>query len=116
MLKNADLIPTSVLRQVIAAGSVTSARIQSGDKGLVILFRLGMTERLLGAARGGIRYFHSLDGAAAYLLNHRIVQFDVDIPHWKPAMMVRNYKGAQAALPISGATIREERLPENVKI
>ncbi len=110
-----ELIPTNVLKLVAAAGSVTSARIESGDKGLVITFRLGLTERLLGAARGGVRYFHSLDGAAAYLVNQGIVQFEVDIPNWRPAMMARSYKRSQAILNLSRTTIKKDKQPEKAK-
>ena len=41
----ASVIAPKVLKELIAAGSVTSARVESGDKGLMIVVRVGMNER-----------------------------------------------------------------------
>ena len=57
----ASVVAPKVLKELIAAGSVSAARVEPGDKGLLIVVRAGMHERVLGAARGGLRYFQSLD-------------------------------------------------------
>ncbi|KIO48653.1 ParC family partition-associated protein [Nitrosospira sp. NpAV] len=93
----AKVVEPKVLKELVAAGSVTSAHVESGDKGLVIVVRAGMNERVLGAARGGLRYFQSLDGAASVLQGYGIMRFHVDIAHWVPKTMVRGYKSAPAA-------------------
>lgn len=90
------VVTPKILKELIAAGSVTSARVEAGDKGLVIVVRAGMNERVLGAARGGLRYFQSLDGAASVLQSHGIMQFDVNTAHWVPKTMLRGYKHAPA--------------------
>jgi hypothetical protein len=99
----ASMVATKVLKELVAAGSVTSARVESGDKGLVIVVRIGMNERVLGAARGGLRYFQSLDGAASVLQGYGIMRFEVDIAHWVPKTIVRGYKNASAATAVSDA-------------
>jgi|SRR5450830_220206 hypothetical protein len=85
MISNASVISTPVLREFVGAGSVTSARIESaGDKGLFIVVRIGMNERVLGAFRGGVRYFQSFDGAISNLQSFGIMRCDVDSTHWLP--------------------------------
>lgn len=93
-----SVIAPNVLKELIAAGTVTSARVESGDKGLIIVVRVGMNERVLGTARGGLRYFQSLDGAASVLQGYGIMQFGVDTAHWVPKTMVRGYKNAPASV------------------
>lgn len=88
----ATVVPPKILKELIAAGSVSSARVESGDKGLVIVVRAGMNDRVLGAARGGLRYFQSLDGAASVLQGYGIMRFDVNTEHWVPKTMARGYK------------------------
>ena len=85
------------MKELIAAGSVTSARVESGDKGLMIVVRVGMNERVVGTARGGLRYFQSLYGAASVLQGYGIMRFEVDTAHWVPKTMVRGYKNAPAS-------------------
>ncbi|WP_423680233.1 ParC family partition-associated protein [Undibacterium sp. WLHG33] len=72
----ASVVAPKVLKELIAAGSVSAARVEPGDKGLLIVVRAGMNERVLGAARGGLRYFQSLDGAASVLQGYGIMKFD----------------------------------------
>jgi hypothetical protein len=96
----ASVVAPKILKELIAAGSVSAARVEPGDKGLLIVVRAGMNERVLGAARGGLRYFQSLDGAASVLQepSYGIMKFDVNTEHWVPKTMVRGYKQAPASL------------------
>ena len=93
----AGVVSPKILKELIAVGSVTSARVEFGGKGLVIVVRAGMNERVLGAARGGLRFFQSLDGVASVLQGYGIMQFDVNTTHWVPKTMVRGYKNAPAS-------------------
>ena len=93
----ASVVAPKILKELIAAGSISSARVEAGDKGLVIVVRAGMNERVLGAARGGLWYFQSLDGAASVLQSYGIMQFDVNTAHWVPKTMIRGYKQATAS-------------------
>ena len=96
LMTTASVVAPKILKELIAAGSVSAARVEPGDKGL--LMRAGMNERVLGAARGGLRYFQSLDGAASVLQSYGIMKFDVNTEHWVPKTMVRGYKQAPASL------------------
>ena len=89
MIENASVLAPRVLRELVAAGSVAGAQVKAADRGLLIVFRVGMNERVLGAARGGVRYFQSIDGAASVLQGYGIVQFAVDTTHWIPKTMIR---------------------------
>jgi hypothetical protein len=92
MFSTANAISPKVLKELIGVGSVSHARIEAIDRGLVIVLRAGMNERVLGAARGGLRYFQSIDGAASVLQSYGIMRFEVDTAQWVPKTMVRGYK------------------------
>ncbi|PHV09574.1 ParC family partition-associated protein [Chitinimonas sp. BJB300] len=77
-----NIVSSAVLKELVAAGSVITARLEVADKGLVIVVRAGMNERVLGASRGGARYFQSLDGAASVLQTYGINRFECDTAHW----------------------------------
>ena len=64
----------------------SDARVEQADKGLVILFNVGsgMNERVLGQARGGVRYFQSFDGAASVLQSMGIMEFIARSANWVP--------------------------------
>ena len=70
-----DVIQPSVFKEQLAAGSVTDTVIQAGTKGLVITLKIGKNGFVLGRTRGGIRYFHAIDGAASVLIQHGITSF-----------------------------------------
>ena len=95
---NASLVTPKILKELIAAGSVTDVRVEPGDKGLVVVVRAGMNERVLGAARGGLRYFQSLDGVASALQGYGILKFLTNTDHWVPKTIVRGYKRAPASM------------------
>ena len=97
MIENASVVAPRVLRELVAAGSVSSAQVKAGDRGLLIVFRVGMNERILGAARGGVRYFQSIDGAASVLQGYGIVQFEADTSHWIPKTLSRLKAGEAQA-------------------
>lgn len=94
------VVAPKVLKELIAAGSVTAAQVEAADQGLVIVLRAGMNERVLGAARGGVRYFQSLDGAASALQSYGIVRFAVDTAHWVPKTASRGQKQGAEAVPV----------------
>lgn len=71
-------VPPRLFKELVAAGSVTNAVVKSFDRGLLITLQVGMTERVVGATRGGPRYFQSLDAAASALQQAGIRRFTVD--------------------------------------
>jgi hypothetical protein len=77
-----------VFKELVAAGSISGATVRGGAKGLVVILRVGMTERVLGEARGGIRHFQRIDGAASILWQAGIREFNVDTTHWTPKTLM----------------------------
>lgn len=73
-----------LFKELVAAGSVSSAVVRGGADGLYIVLQVGPNERIVGASRGGPRYFQSIDGAASVLWQAGIRTFEVDTTHWEP--------------------------------
>jgi len=84
MLEMTSEVAPRLFKELVAAGSVSSAVVKSYDKGLLIVLRIGLTERVVGAARGGPRYFQSIDAAASMLQQAGIRTFAVDTTNWTP--------------------------------
>ena len=85
MIETITAIAPKVLREMVAAGSVDHVRaISGGVEGLVVLLRAGPTERVVGAARGGPRYFKSVDGVISTLKDYGINKLEVDASGWMP--------------------------------
>lgn len=80
-------------KELLVAGSVQDTVIRAGEKGLVIALKVGGSDFVLGRSRGGVRYFHSIDGAASVLIQHGISQFDLDVTGWLPRTLTRNKGG-----------------------
>ena len=86
MVESLQEVSAKVMREFVAAGGVRDLRVEQADKGLVILFNVGsgMNERVLGQARGGVRYFQSFDGAASVLQSMGIMEFIARSANWVP--------------------------------
>ncbi len=93
----ASVVLPRIMKELVAAGVVSDARVEPDDKGLVIVVRAGVNERVLGAARGGLRYFQSLDGVASVLQSYGITQFSVETGNWVPRTMRPHQSGAAEA-------------------
>jgi|SRR5471030_820023 len=100
MFTTPTLIEPKIFKALMGAGSISNARIEvaaggpGGSGGLVIVVRAGLNEHTLGAARGGMRVFQSLDGAASVLQSYGIMRFEVNTENWVPKTMVRGLKSA----------------------
>jgi len=103
MFDSHSLISSSVFRELVNTGSIVSARVEAIEGGAVILAKIGMHERALGAARGGVRLFKSLDGAASVLQSFGITKFAVSTDQWIPVSVIRGHKRA---------TVRQDGRPE----
>lgn len=86
MVESLQEVSAKVMREFVAAGGVRDVRVEQADKGLVILFNVGsgLNERVLGQARGGVRYFQSFDGAASVLQSMGIMEFIARSANWVP--------------------------------
>lgn len=95
-MNDASVLEPKVFKEFIAAGSIKSASIRYIEQGLIILLKVGATERVLGQYRGGPRFFQSFDGAAALLHQNGISTWDADTTGWTPKTALRkqdkNYK------------------------
>src|SRR5471030_1610191 len=97
MFTTPTLIEPKIFKALMGAGSISNARIEvaaGGSGGFVIVVRAGLNEHTLGAARGGMRVFQSLDGAASVLQSYGIMRFEVNTENWVPKTMVRGLKSA----------------------
>lgn len=84
-----SVIEPKVFKEFVAAGSVKGASIHAVEQGLIVVIKIGTTERVVGQYRGGPRYFQSFDGAAALLQQNGILTWDADTTNWKPRTSLR---------------------------
>lgn len=85
MIETLAAIAPNVLREMVAAGSVGQVRAVSAGLGnLVVVLRAGPTDRVVGATRGGPRYFKSVDGVISTLQDYGINKLEVDASGWMP--------------------------------
>lgn len=109
MTTTPNVVVPLILKELFAAGAVNSARVEIGDKGFVVIFRIGMTDRVLGVGRkvhGGPRYFLSLDGAASVLQSYGVTEFAVNTRNWVPRAVSRGLR------PIVEADLEEIEMPQ----
>jgi hypothetical protein len=72
-----------VLRELIQASAEMSARVVGWDCAFRIIIRVASGEKTLVTSRGSIRLFASLDTAAGFLGDLGMLNFDVDVSHYK---------------------------------
>lgn len=84
MLELHSELQPRIFKQLVADGGISSASIKGSARGLFVLVRVGSTDRALGAARGGTKYFQTLDGAGSVLWQAGIREFAVDMTNWIP--------------------------------
>lgn len=92
------VVVPKIVKELATAGSISGVRIQAAADGFVVILLAGPNERVLGSARGELRYFQSLDGAASVLQSCGITKFDVDTMNWIPKTVVRGYKSPAAEI------------------
>lgn len=97
MFTNSSEIEPKVVKELIAAGSINAASVEGAQGGLVIVLKVGMLDRTLGVARGGVRLFQSIDGAASVLQSYGIKKFSVDTTDWVPKTISRALQKEAAA-------------------
>jgi hypothetical protein len=76
-------ITESTLRQLAEASAEIGIRIVGKDNALIVLIRITSGEKSLITTRGNVRFFASLDTAAAFIGEIGILNFDVDISHYR---------------------------------
>jgi hypothetical protein len=91
MIQDVDsmgVIGPMALKDLLATNDIKGASIPFAPKGLIVVLKVGENERVMGLFRGGVRYFQSMDGAAAALRQNGLLQFDVDATGWTPRRTV----------------------------
>ncbi|MGH8190194.1 MAG: hypothetical protein ACREP2_01950 [Rhodanobacteraceae bacterium] len=71
------------LRELVAAGSVTSATILGQKGGYAVLASIGVQQRPLGTKLGEVRMFGSTDTAVKVMRDLGVYQFNVDVTHFE---------------------------------
>lgn len=75
------------MRELIQASAEITARIVGKESAFMILLHLASGEKTLMTSRGSVRLFASLDTAAAFLGELGLLQFDIDISHYRPGRL-----------------------------
>lgn len=81
-------ISTAILRELIAAGSVTALSATGAPGGFYLSAQVGLERRLLDTQRGGPRLFKRLDALASFVHGVGLSKFEVDIAQWGAADLV----------------------------
>ena|ERR1700727_158379 len=76
-------ITESMLRHLVEASAEINIRIVGKDNALLIFIRIASGEKSLITTRRSVRVFASLDTAAAFLGEIGILNFAVDISHYR---------------------------------
>ena len=72
-------VPPKLLKELVAAGSVANVVVKSYPNGWLITLRVGMQERVVGAARGGPRNFKSMDAVTTAIYDAGISDYSVSL-------------------------------------
>ncbi|SRR5260221_1817484 len=78
-----------VLKELVGASAGVNARIIGKQNGFQIILQFISGEKTLINSRGDIRLFASLDTAASYVGDLGLLQFEVDISHYKAGRLRR---------------------------
>lgn len=84
MTEKRATVTAPIVRELAIAGAIEAAivRMDENGHGLVAVVRTAAGERLLTAARTGVRYFQSVDGAISALQACGLSKFVVDASGW----------------------------------
>ncbi|MOA36930.1 ParC family partition-associated protein [Geopseudomonas aromaticivorans] len=89
MTHDLDVADPRAIKTLLAAGAISGVFVKSSERGLFVVFRLAAGDSVLGAHRGGPRYFQSFDGVASVLKQHGISEFSVDTAGWTPKTLAK---------------------------
>lgn len=84
-----NIVEPRAAKQFAGFGGITAASVRAEAEGLVVVFRVNGAESVLGAARGGMRYFKSIDGAASAIKQLGVTEFSMNLEPWVPKNATR---------------------------
>lgn len=70
------------VRDLSKNDAVTSARVESDGKGLIVVVRIGANERILGTSKWGVRYFKTFNAAISLLRRCGVTRCEVNSENW----------------------------------
>lgn len=82
-------VPPRLLKELVAAGSVGNVIVKGYPDGWLITLLVGMSERVVGTARGGPRYFKTQDAAAAAIYEAGLANYSVSLANGIPKTRAR---------------------------
>lgn len=82
-----DVVSPVAFKEFLATGGVEKVTICMAEQGIILVFRIASSDRILGQHRGGPRYFKTFDGAISSLVQYGINQFEADVTGWLPRML-----------------------------
>lgn len=103
-------IKKEVLRELVQASAEITARIVGKERAFAVIVRLASGEKILMTARGEIRLFASLDTAAGFVGELGLLQFDVDISHYRPGRLRAPRPDRAEALRHTRTRMRQQSL------
>ncbi len=78
------IIKSGELRRLAEAGVNLNPQVVADGPRWYVQVQVGMTYQPLGARRGGVRYFKTLDGVASYLRRLGIGSWITNAASWVP--------------------------------
>lgn len=86
-MAQADIIDSPRLKTLVEAGAVQHLVGRGVPGGFVLVIKVGMRERTLGAQRGGVRMFKSANGLIGYARTAGVRHVDFDLAGYDPAVL-----------------------------
>lgn len=84
-----NVVEPRAAKQFAGFGGITAASVRAEADGLLVVFLVNGAESVLGAARGGMRYFKSIDGAASAIKQLGVTEFSMNLEKWVPKNVSR---------------------------
>lgn len=83
-MQSADMIDSPKLKTLVEAGAIQRLVGRGVPGGFVLVAKVGMRERTLGAQRGGVRIFKSANGVVGYARTAGVRHLDFDLAGFDP--------------------------------
>lgn len=83
-MPKSDVIKPGELRRLVEAGVTLNPQVIADGPKWYVQVQVGMQHQALGARRGGVRFFKTLDGVASYLRRLGIGSWTTNAASWAP--------------------------------
>ena len=84
-----NVVEPRAAKQFAGFGGITAASVRAEAEGIVVVFRVNGAESVLGAARGGMRFFKTIDAAASAIKQLGVKEFSMNLESWVPKNATR---------------------------